>query len=298
MIARSSLVTGTGLALGSMFSAQLGAVLSVPLLLAEGALGSTALRLACAAAASLLWVRPRLLSYDARQWASAAALGLAMAVTTTGFFAATTRIPVGAAITIDFLGPLSVAALALRGYPRIVLPTLAAGGVVAVALGDGGSLLDPLGLLFALAAAVGWASYILLMRRVGALFSAQDGLCLALVVAALAVVPVAVAVEPTWHVATRLPHLAALAFLTPFLPFVLEMSALRRIPVGPFSILMSLEPAFGVLLGYAVLGQTLSLRQSFGIVAVIGASIAAILLSSAGRAGSRSSQGGRGAQDG
>ncbi|MFA5949246.1 MAG: EamA family transporter [Hyphomicrobium sp.] len=284
MANRTKLLTGAGLAFGSMFSGQLGAAMSVPLMLSEGAFSSTALRLVCAAAVAYVWARPNFLSFSARQWRSAIALGLVMAFMTMCFFAATTRIPVGAAITIDFLGPLAVAALSLKGLRRIALPLLAAAGVFAMTYSREGLLFDPVGMLLALAAALGWGSYIVLMRHVGSLFSEQEGLSVALIIAALAALPVAIAIEPSSHVTTQILSVAGLALLSPLVPFALEMMALRRMPVGPFSILMSLEPAFGALLGYMILGQELSERQLAGILAVMIASIAAVMLSSDAKA--------------
>lgn len=276
---RANLGTRVGLTLGSIIASQLSAALAVPLLLSEGAIGGTAVRLGCAALLCALWARPDLWSFSAQQWRGAAALGLAVALMSVTFFLAVVRMPVGPAVTIDFLGPLSVAVAALRGIRRIALPLLAAGGIIAMTYGQGGLLFDPVGVLFAVASALGWAGYIVLTRHVGNLFSEQDGLCLALIVATLATLPAAFLLEPDIHATDRLLYLAALAVLWPFATFISEMIALRRLPLGLFSILMSLEPAFGTLAGYLVLDQTLSLRQLAGILTVIITSIVAILLS-------------------
>jgi inner membrane transporter RhtA len=116
------------------------------------------------------------------------------------------------------------------------------------------------------------------MRHIGRLFSAQDGLCLSLLIASIVAVPVALVLEAgEWL--SHLPAIFGLALLAPFIPFVLEMMALRRIEIGIFSIMMSLEPAFGMLLGLAVLQQYLSLQQIAGVLAVMGASAGAVLLS-------------------
>ncbi len=263
-----------------MFISQFAAAVSVPLLLSEGAIGGTALRLACAALFCFIWARPNFLSFDADQWRSAIALGLVMAVMAICFYVAATRIPIGAAITIDFLGPLGIAALSLKGSRRIALPLLAVGGVFAMTYGHDGLLLDPVGVLLALAAACGWGGYIVLMRRVGGLFSEQEGLCVALIISATAALPIAVALEPDSHITSRILNVAGLALLWPLIPFVFEMMALRRMPIGSFSILMSLEPAFGALLGYVILGQVLTARQLAGILAVMIASVGAVMLSS------------------
>lgn len=218
-------------------------------------LGISALRLVFAALFCLIWVRPPVLRFSRQQWIGAFALGVAVAVMTICFFTAAKLIPIGPAITIDFLGPLSLALLALRGWPRLVLPLTAGLGVLTVSYSSHDQLLSLEGLLFALAVACGWGSYIVLMRHVGRLFSAQEGLCLSLTVAALLALPVACFLElPAGWLGTA-PTVVGLAVLSPLLPFALEMAALRRMDMGVFSIVMSLEPAIGALFGFVVLGQ-------------------------------------------
>jgi inner membrane transporter RhtA len=276
--AASGPFTGPGLAMGSMVSSQLGIAFAVPLMVAHGSFGISALRLGFAALFCLAWVRPNVLRFDRRQWVGAFALGVAMAMMTMCFFTAARLIPMGPAITIDFLGPLGVAVLALRGWPRLVLPLAAAFGVLAVSYGSHGKLLDPAGILFALAAACGWAGYIVLMRHVGRLFSAQEGLCLSLIIAAALALPAACFLEPRAGWLGQLPAVAGLAVLSPLLPFALEMAALRRMEMGTFSIVMSLEPAIGALFGFLILGQALSLSQICGVLVVMAASAGAVLL--------------------
>lgn len=274
-------LAGPLLVLTSISTGQLGVSLSVPLMASQGAFGTTALRLFMAALVSTLIARPDFRSFGRAQWQSAIALGTAMAVTVMSYFAATNRIPVGAATTIDFLGPLSVAVWSLKGLPRIALPLLAASGVIAMSYSAEGTLLfDPVGVMLALVAACGWATYIVLTKRVGDLFSEQDGLSVALIVAAGLSFPMLVLVEPPPSSWGQFPIILGLALLSPLIPLALEMLALRRMELGTFSILMSLEPAFGALLGYAILDQHLSARQMIGILAVMAASIGAVLLTS------------------
>jgi inner membrane transporter RhtA len=273
-------LTGPGLALGSMLCVQLGAAVAVPVMVLHGSFGITAMRLVCAALVMLLLVRPNFASFTKRQWIAAAALGTTMALMTLSYFEAVTRIPIGPAITIDFLGPLSVAVVALKGWTKFALPLLAAFGVLAICYGHEGLLFDPIGMLFALAAACGWACYIVLMRHVGRLFSEQEGLSLSFIAAALVALPLAFAVEPSELSLAQLPAAAGLAVLTPLIPFSLEMMALRRMDVGAFSILMSLEPALGAIFGYLILDQILSAQQIIGILAVMVASVGAVYLTS------------------
>ena len=273
---RRSALSGAGLALGSMFSVQLGAAVAVPAMALHGSVGITALRLICAAAALALLVRPRLRRFDGRQWRAALLLGLAMAGMTMAYFAAVLRIPLGAATTIDFIGPLAVAALSLKGWPRLALPALALLGVMAITRSATGWLLDPIGVGFALVSAAGWGSYIVLMRHVGRLFQGQEGLCLSLLAAALASLPFAATIDPAGLAPAQWPVAAGLALLVPLIPYSLEMVALRRVNMGAFSILMSLEPAIGATLGFVVLAQALTLQQGLGVAAVVLASAGAV----------------------
>jgi inner membrane transporter RhtA len=270
--------TGPLLAMSSMTISQLGAIIAVPLMLTHGSFGISSMRLACAALVSVLLVRPDFRRFSAAQWKAALVLGAAMAVMTLCYLQAVTLLPVGPAITIDFLGPLAVAVVSLRGAARYVLPALALAGVLAMTFSSGGWLLAPDGIAFAAASGVAWAAYIVGMRHVGQLFTKQQGLCLSFVVAAIVGLALSASFarpEMKW---ADLPIAAGLAVLSPLLPFSLEMAALRRLPVAVFSIMMSLEPAIGTILGFLILRQALSLQQSAGILLVITASIAAVVL--------------------
>jgi inner membrane transporter RhtA len=273
-------LAGPGLALASMLCIQLGTALAVPVMERHGSFGVTALRLVCAALVMLPLARPDFTAFTRRQWLAALGLGASMALMTLSYFEAVTRIPIGPAITIDFLGPLGVAVAALRGWARLGLPLLAGLGVLAICFGSGGWLFDPVGVLFALAAAGGWAGYIVLTRPVGRLFAEQAGLALSFVAAAVVALPLAFAVAPSEISLALLPAAAGLAVLTPLVPFSLEMMALRRMNIGAFSILMSLEPACGGIFGYLILGQLLDAQQIIGILAVMIASVGAIYITS------------------
>jgi inner membrane transporter RhtA len=270
------------LALSSMTISQLGATLAVPLMLTHGSFGISSMRLACAALVSVLLVRPDFRRFSAAQWKAALVLGTAMAVMTLCYLQAVTLLPVGPAITIDFLGPLAVAVVSLRGAARYVLPALALAGVLAMTFSAGGWLLAPAGIAFAAISAIAWAAYIVGMRHVGQLFTKQQGLCLSFVVAAIVGLALAGSFAGSEMKWADLPIAAGLAVLSPLLPFTLEMAALRRLPMAAFSIMMSLEPAIGTLLGFLILRQALSVQQSAGILLVITASVAAVVLGSRG----------------
>ncbi len=280
-------LSGPGFAMSSMVCSQLGIALAVPLMVAHGSFGMSSLRVGFAALMCVAWARPDFRRFDRRQWLGALALGASMALMTMCFFTAASLIPMGPAITIDFLGPLALSVVALRGWPRLVLPLLAACGVFAVSFGNHGHLLNPAGIMFAGGAGCGWALYIVLMRHVGKLFTAQEGLCLSLIFAAAFALPAAWLLAPPADWLAGLPAVAGLAILSPLLPFALEMAALRRLDMGRFSIIMSLEPAIGAGFGFLILHQALASRQIAGILIVMAASAAAVLLPSVARTDTR-----------
>jgi inner membrane transporter RhtA len=263
-------------ALASMTSVQLGAGLSRPLMEVLGPMGTTWLRLSFAAVILAVISRPRVFSYTAAQWRAAVLLGVVMAAMTLCYFQAITRIPLGLATSIDFLGPLAVAAFGMRRLRHLVWPVLALIGVVLLVRDRAGWTVDLVGAGFALCAAAGWASYIILMKRVGSAFSGLEGLSMSFIAAAIASAPfgfhqAAAGVTPL-HAAAA----AGLAVLVPLLPFALEMNALRRMSTRTFGVLMSAEPAIGAIVGMIVLGQHLSLLQWTGLLCVTAASIGAV----------------------
>lgn len=255
-----------------MASVQLGAALSQPLFATLGPAGTAWLRLTWAALALLLIARPRLRGRPVRDVGAALALGVVSAGMTVFFFEAIARIPLGVATTVDFLGPLAVAVAASRRRRDLGWAGCAAAGVVLIS-GVTGAGLNLVGLGSAALAALCWAGYILLTKRIGARFDGVEGLAISLTVAAVVIAPiglprVAAEISPSALVAT-----AGLAFLLPVLPYVLELRALRRLDTRTFSVLMSLEPAMAALIGLGVLAQALSVHQSVGIALVIVASV-------------------------
>jgi inner membrane transporter RhtA len=269
--------SGALLALCSMSLVQLGAALAPPLFDRGGVLGITWLRLAFGAAILGIWARPRLRGRSAHDLWGVVALGVISAAMTLFFFEAIDRVPLGVVVTIEFLGPLGVALAGARRLRDGVWIALAGGGVALLTLGHStGSALDALGVAFALAAGTGWATYILLTRRVGKAWTGVQGLAVAMAVAALAAAPFGLASGGArlGHVDVLLPCLG-LAILLPVLPYSLEMAALRRLPAATFGVLMSLEPGIGALLGFLVLGQGLTAAGVLAVGMVIAASAGA-----------------------
>ena len=265
--------TGAGMALISMLCVQLGIAASVGLFDEVGADGAACLRLAFAGLILLAIGRPRPSSFTRSSLTAAIGLGIVTAAVTMCFMAAVDRIPMGTASALEFLGPLGVAILRGRGGTKI-WPLIAAVGVLLLTEPWHGAL-DPVGVAFALAAAVAWGLYIVLTQRVGDEVSGLQGLAISMPVAGL----VAAAVAGPSLVGELTPAIllagVGLAILLPVIPFALEMLALRRLTTSAFGTLMSLEPALALLIGLVVLGQAPGLLPVVGIAFVVVAGIGA-----------------------
>jgi len=260
------------MAISSMFCVQLGAALAVPVMASIGPATTTALRLFWSGVLLAFLVRPRFRQITRYQWLCDASLGVVIATMTVCYFVAISRIPMGPATAIEFLGPLVVALIGARKLTHLVLAIVAAFGVFLLTRENSGWSVDLVGVGFAVAAALGWAAYILLMKRVGASFPGLQGLSIALLVAAIAATPVSFVAGPNVLAVAPLVSTIGLAVLTPLLPYALEMMALRKMSTRAFGIFMSMEPAISAVLGLAILAQRLSLRQISGIGCVVIAS--------------------------
>ena len=264
-----------GLVLAAAASPQIGAAFAVTLFDELGPAGAAFLRLSLAAI--VLWAiwRPRL-SGDLRL---AGAFGVSLGLMNWSFYESIARLPLGVAVTIEFAGPLLVAVLGSRRPLDLVWVGLAAAGIVLLVDPGGGSL-DPVGVAFALGAAVFWMAYIYLSKRTGAAFPGGSGLAIAMAVGALVVLPAGVIqgqgalVQPD-----LLGSALVVALLSSVLPYSFDLEALRRLPAAVFGVLMSLDPAVAALIGFVVLGQVLGAREVAAIAMVVVASAGAATLS-------------------
>jgi len=239
-----------------------------------GPAGTVFLRVAFGAGILLAIARPRWPRFDARQWRAIVLFGLIVAGMNLCFYEAIARIPLGVAVTIEFVGPLGVAIAGSRRPLDLVWAAMAAAGVALLSF-IGGTV-TTIGLLFALGAAAGWASYIVISQRVGRMVPGGDGLGFALAVGALALLPFGIAGAGGELLNVRNLGIGlVVAILSSAVPFSLEFAALRRLPRQLFGILMSLEPAMGAAAGFFFLGQQLSLRDVVAIGLVIVASAGA-----------------------
>jgi inner membrane transporter RhtA len=273
------------LVLGSMSLVQLGLALSRDMFDRFGVAGTTWLRLVFAAIILLAVTRPRLAGKRPRELAAVALLGVASGTMTLLMASALDRIPLALATTIEFLGPFGVALVRSRRALDVLWAVIAISGVALITeLGAAGhTRLNPVGLLLASAGALCWAAYIVLTSKVGKVFDGFQGLAISMLVAAVAVLPFGA--REAWHGLSAasdpvvlLLIALGLAVLLPIAPYVLEMTALRRMPEHVFSILMSLEPGISALIGLLVLAQALAPQQIGGIACIVTASVAATVV--------------------
>ena len=255
----------------SMLSVQLGAGFAGRLMRQIGAPGTVLFRQGIAAVVLLAVARPSVRMYTRAEWRTICALGVVFAAMNVTFYAAVERLPLGAAVTVELLGPLGLAAGLSRRLRDLGCVALALAGVVL--LGWGGEHLDTFGLVLAVAAAGGWASYIMLSRSAGKASDGMGSLGLAMALAAVLVAPFGLAPGS----ALLRPNVMALgtvvAVLGALVPFSLELTALRHVPPRVFGVLMSLSPVAAVLSGWLLLGQDLTLRDAVAMVMVMVASL-------------------------
>ncbi|HWO64195.1 MAG TPA: EamA family transporter [Umezawaea sp.] len=261
------------LVLLSIISVQVGAAIAKQLFTLAGSSGTVTLRLVFAAVVLVLIWRPSL-RITRRMLATVTAYGVVLAGMNLAFYLAIDRIPLGAAVTIEFLGPLAVAVIGSRRWVDGLWALLAAGGVLLLTNADGG--LELTGVLFALLAGVCWAAYILLAAALGSQSSDGQGLALAMVCGGLVVLPFGLADAGTslFHPLVLISGLGV-ALLSSVVPYSLELEALRTIPPSVFGILMSLEPAMAALTGLVVLGEELHPVQWTAVCCVVLASVGA-----------------------
>jgi inner membrane transporter RhtA len=263
----------TALVLLGIVSVQVGAAVAKQLFTVAGAAGTVTLRLVVAALVLVVIWRPSL-RMDRRTLLVVVTYGVVLAVMNLCFYAALARIPLGAAVTIEFLGPLAVAVAGSRRWLDGLWVLLAGVGVVLLTRVQGGLALS--GVLFALAAGACWAAYILVTAKLGSKTSDGKGLALAMVVGAVVALPFGVSSAGTAMLdPVVLAAGLAVALMSSVIPYSLELEALRRMPPRVFGILMSLEPAVAALAGLLLLGEHLKPAQWVAVCCVVIASVGA-----------------------
>ncbi|NRH34797.1 EamA family transporter [Rhodococcus sp. MS13] len=269
-----------GAVLTSILSLQFGAAFATTLFSQIGPAGATTLRLTIAAIILGVIVRPRWSRWSNRQRKGIFALGIALAVMNGAFYLALDTVPIGTAVTIEFLGPLTLAAVLSRRWADGAWVLLAFGGVLLLGLRDHGeSGLDPIGVMFALIAATAWAGYIVAGSHLAATLPSADGLAGASIVAAVLTLPFGVVTGGSQLLDPKmLAAGAAVAILSSVIPYSLEMWALRSLAKKVFAVLIALEPAAAALAGVLVIGQTLDAFTLVAIGLVVTAGVGTVVM--------------------
>ena len=263
----------------AMTSVQFGSAIAATLFHRLGPAGAVLVRVAFGAILlNAVWP-PRVRGRSRNELLLAVVFGLVLATMNLSFYESIHRIPLGTAVTLEFVGPLAVAVAGSRRRLDLVWVGLAVLGILALARGATHGL-DGLGVALALFAGCLWGCYIVLNGRVGRVFEHGTGVALSMCVASAALLPVgsAAAGSQLLH-PVPLAIGAAVGLLSSAIPYSFEQEALRRIAASLFGVLMSLEPAVAAVAGLIVLGQGLSARDIVGIALVVAASAGASLRS-------------------
>lgn len=268
--------------LGSVFALAVGTSLAKQLFPVVGAQGTSALRVGFSALVLVLVFRPWRWPLTRRDWRAVMQYGFALGLMNLLFYMAIRSIPFGLAVAIEFTGPLAVALAGMRQRLDGVWIALAVIGLALLLPWQGiATALDPIGVMFALGAAVFWAAYIVFGKRAGAL-PGRAVVGWGMACAALVVVPVG-----ALHAGSALLNLPLLAFglgiavISSAIPISLEMFALQRLPKETFGVLTSIEPAVAALLGWLLLHERLNVNQWLAIACIMAASIGCTITASA-----------------
>lgn len=264
-ILRSRALGAVGLVLLASLGVQLSAILAHGLFDRAGALGVSGLRFAIAAAMVLVIVRPRLAGRSRAEWFAIALFGLAIASMNAFLYLALANLPLGVALTLEFLGPFAVAVTAARRPRAALFPLIGFAGVVLIVRPSGDLAVQ--GVVFGLLAAAALAGYTLLAERVGRITRGFDGLALGIAIAAILTAPFAITALPSM-VATDAVPLAASALLGVVVAFAADYLAVRLSSARTVAVLLSFDPVLAAILGAVLLGQALDIPTIVGIVLV------------------------------
>jgi inner membrane transporter RhtA len=264
------------LLMAAMLSVQAGASIAKTLFPVVGPVGMVALRIALGTIVLCILMRPWRARITSTTWRPLAIYGVTLGVMNLFYYLSLSRVPLGIAVAIEFTGPLAVAVFSSRRLIDFSWIALAAGGLVLLLpVAHIGVGIDPLGALYALAAGACWALYIIFGQKAGADHGAQT-VAIGSLISAVIVIPIGLLDRgPALFSGPMLLPGLAVGVLSTALPYTLEMYALTRLPARTFGILMSIEPAFGALIGYFYLHERLTAVQWTAIGLVIAASIGA-----------------------
>jgi inner membrane transporter RhtA len=263
--------------LGAIVSVQAGAALAKGLFPALGATGTASVRIGLSALILLAVNRPNLKRLNKAQWRAVIPYGLCLGAMNMIFYMSLERIPLGLAVTLEFIGPLLLAVAGSRRLIEFLWVLLAAAGIAFIAPWSEKSI-DLMGALMALLAGGFWAGYIVLGRRTSKILDGGQAVTIGMVFATMIVLPFGIAGGGLSNFTPIMIFSgAALALLSSAIPFTLEINAMRKIPAQTFSILMSLEPAVAALCGLIFLQELLTFYEWMAVALVVIASAGATL---------------------
>ncbi|GAA3964220.1 EamA family transporter [Mucilaginibacter dorajii] len=263
--------------LGSILSVQIGAAIAKELFPALGAAVTATLRIGLSAIILLAVNRPGLKTLTREQWKAVIPYGLCLGAMNLIYYLALSRIPLGIAVTLEFMGPLLLVVFSSKRLIEFLWVLLAAGGIALMTPWNNTNI-DLFGAGMALLAGAFWAGYIVLGRQVSAVLDGRQAVTIGMLFALLVALPFAFTsgTMVNFKSGMIIPALS-LALFCSAVPFSLEMYGLKYIPTKTFSILMSMEPAVGAICGLIFLKEYLSLQEYAAVILVVIASTGATL---------------------
>jgi inner membrane transporter RhtA len=263
----------------AIISVQSGAAIAKGLFPAIGAAGTASLRIGISALILLAVYRPNLKKITADQWKLVIPYGLSLGAMNLIFYLSIERIPIGLAVTLEFIGPLLVAVFGSKRIIDFFWVLLAAAGIVLIAPWSNNGL-DILGVFFALLAGALWAAYIVLGGKISKIMRGGDAVTVGMLFASILIVPFGILGNGLSNLTPQLLGLGvALALLSSAIPFTLEMKALGQLPARTFSILMSLEPAAASICAFIFLQEYLTFNEILAVIFVVIASAGSTITS-------------------
>ncbi len=261
----------------AIISVQCGAAIAKTLFPTIGAAGTASIRIGISALLLLLVYRPNLRAITPAQWKIVIPYGLSLGAMNLIFYFAIERIPIGLAVTLEFIGPLLVAIIGSKRLVDYCWVLLAAIGIVLIAPWKNEHI-DSLGVIFALLAGALWAAYIVFGGKISKIMNDGQAVSTGMLFAAILVLPFGFFENGLINLTPKLFGMGvALALLSSAIPFTLEMKALGQLPPRTFSILMSLEPAAASICAFIFLQEKLRLSEILAVVCVVIASAGSTL---------------------
>ena len=263
----------------AIISVQSGAAIAKSLFPAIGAAGTASLRIGISAIILLAVYRPNLFKITPNQWKIVIPYGLSLGAMNLIFYLAIERIPIGLAVTMEFIGPLVVAVMGSKRLVDYLWVLLAATGIVLIAPWSNNGI-DLLGVLFALLAGALWAAYIVLGGKISKIMKGGEAVATGMLFASILIVPFGILGNGLNSLTPTFLYLGiALALLSSAIPFTLEMKALGQLPARTFSILMSLEPAAASICALIFLQEHLTFNEVLAVIFVVTASVGSTITS-------------------